>query len=191
MCHFCSSVRCCGTQCDAVFHTLISVMVGQTMNWLTPTSTVSCRVIHYMYTSNGDFMSCTSFQGGHAIAQGVSCWLPTVVAWVRSQVKSCGICGGPSGTGAGCLRALQFHLPILIPPNTPSSGAGTIAIYWPTYLTYQVDSLALGQVFSEYFGFPCQSSFHQLLHNHPDLSSGACTIGQKWPQYLVDLVPPH
>jgi hypothetical protein len=29
------------------------------------------------------------------------------------------------------------------------------------------------QVFSEYFGFPCQSSFHQLLHNHPHLSSGA------------------
>jgi hypothetical protein len=26
--------------------------------------------------------------------------------------------------------------------------------------------------------FPCQSSFHQLLHNHPHLSSGACTIGQ-------------
>jgi hypothetical protein len=23
-----------------------------------------------------------------------------------------------------------------------------------------------GVVFSEYFGFPCQSSFHQLLHNH-------------------------
>jgi hypothetical protein len=44
---------------------------------------------------------------------------------------------------------------------------------------------------SEYFGFPCQSSFHQLLHNHPHLSSGACTIGQKWPQYLVDVVPPH
>jgi hypothetical protein len=33
--------------------------------------------------------------------------------------------------------------------------------------------VALGQVFSEYFGFPCQSSFHQLLHNHPHLSSGA------------------
>jgi hypothetical protein len=51
--------------------------------------------------------------------------------------------------------------------------------------------VALGQVLSEYFGFPCQSSFHQLLHNHPHLSSGVCTIGQKWPQYLVDLVPPH
>jgi hypothetical protein len=28
----------------------------------------------------------------------------------------------------------------------------------------------LGQVFSEYFGFPCQSSFHQILlhhQNHP------------------------
>jgi hypothetical protein len=35
------------------------------------------------------------------------------------------------------------------------------------------------------------ASFHQLLHNHPHLSSGACTIGQKWPQYLVDIVPPH
>jgi ribosomal protein L28 len=39
-------------------------------------------------------------------------------------------------------------------------------------------------VFSEYFRLPCQSSFHQLLHNHPHLSSGVCTIGQKWPQYL-------
>jgi hypothetical protein len=48
---------------------------------------------------------------------------------------------------------------------------------------FVVDKVALGQVFSEYFGFPCQSSFHELLHNHPHLSSGAGTIGQKWPQY--------
>jgi hypothetical protein len=41
---------------------------------------------------------------------------------------------------------------------------------------FVVDKVALGQVFSEYFGFPCQSSFHQLLHNH--LPSGAGTIGQ-------------
>jgi hypothetical protein len=46
---------------------------------------------------------------------------------------------------------------------------------------FVVDKVALGQVSSEYFGFPCQSSFHQLLHSH--LSSGAGTIGQKWPQY--------
>jgi hypothetical protein len=35
--------------------------------------------------------------------------------------------------------------------------------------------VALGQVFSEYFGFPCQLSFHRLLHIH-HLSSGAGTI---------------
>jgi hypothetical protein len=34
---------------------------------------------------------------------------------------------------------------------------------------FVVDKVALGQVFSEYFGFPCQSSFQQILHphNHP------------------------
>jgi hypothetical protein len=48
---------------------------------------------------------------------------------------------------------------------------------------FVVDKVALGQVFSEFSGFPCQSSFHQLLHNHPRLSPGASTIGQKWPQY--------
>jgi hypothetical protein len=41
---------------------------------------------------------------------------------------------------------------------------------------FVVDKVALGRVFSEYFGFPCQSSFHQILqhHNHP----GTATIGQ-------------
>jgi hypothetical protein len=38
--------------------------------------------------------------------------------------------------------------------------------------------VALGQDFSEYFGFPCnRRSLHQLLHNHPHVSSGECTIG--------------
>jgi hypothetical protein len=32
---------------------------------------------------------------------------------------------------------------------------------------FVMDKLALGQVFSEEnFGFPCQSTFHLLLHNH-------------------------
>jgi hypothetical protein len=36
---------------------------------------------------------------------------------------------------------------------------------------FVVDNAALGQVFSEYFGFPCQL-FHQFLnrHNHPELA---------------------
>jgi hypothetical protein len=37
---------------------------------------------------------------------------------------------------------------------------------------FVVDKAALGQVFSEYFGFSRESSFHQLLqlHNHPRLA---------------------
>jgi hypothetical protein len=31
---------------------------------------------------------------------------------------------------------------------------------------FVVDKVALVQVFSENFGFPCQSSFHQILHHH-------------------------
>jgi hypothetical protein len=46
------------------------------------------------------------------------------------------------------------------------------------HVGFVVDKVALGQVFFEYFGFPCQSLFHQLLHNHHHLSSGAGTIGQ-------------
>jgi hypothetical protein len=40
-----------------------------------------------------------------------------------------------------------------------------------------VDKVALGLVSSQYLGFPCQLSFHRLLHTH-HLSSGAGTIGQ-------------
>jgi hypothetical protein len=50
---------------------------------------------------------------------------------------------------------------------------------------FVVDKVALGQVFFEYFGFPYQSSFPPIVpNNHPHLSSGVCTIGQKWMQYL-------
>jgi hypothetical protein len=41
------------------------------------------------------------------------------------------------------------------------------------------DKMALGQVFSEYFGFSCNPrSLHQLLHNHPHISSEECIVGQ-------------
>jgi hypothetical protein len=36
--------------------------------------------------------------------------------------------------------------------------------------------LALGQVFSEYFGFPCQSLFHHLLHSHHHVLSGVGVV---------------
>jgi hypothetical protein len=41
---------------------------------------------------------------------------------------------------------------------------------------FVVDKVALGQVFSEYFGFSYQFSFHQMVHSH--LSTGAGTTGQ-------------
>jgi hypothetical protein len=64
-----------------------------------------------------------------AIAQAVSRWLPTTAAWVRSPIRSRGICGGQSGTVAGVLQVLWFPLPILIPltaSHSSSSRAGTI-----------------------------------------------------------------
>jgi hypothetical protein len=54
-----------------------------------------------------------------------------------------------------------------------------------------VGRVALGQVLSEYFYFPCQFAFHQLLHNHHQLSSGAGIKAKEWPQYQVDSVSSH
>jgi hypothetical protein len=35
-----------------------------------------------------------------------------------------------------------------------------------SHVGFVMDKVALGQVFSEYCGFPCQSSFQQYIHNH-------------------------
>jgi hypothetical protein len=45
------------------------------------------------------------------------------------------------------------------------------------HVGFVADKVTLGQVFSKYFGFSCQFSFHQLLQTH-NLSSGPATIGQ-------------
>jgi hypothetical protein len=60
------------------------------------------------------------------------------------------------------MKGLVAGFPLRWPRFEPGSG----------HVEFVVDKVALRQVFSEYFGFPCQSSFHQLLHNHPHLSSG-------------------
>jgi hypothetical protein len=68
----------------------------------------------------------STFEWGRAIAEAVSRWLPTEAA----RVWSCEICGGQSGAGAGCLRVLQFALPIFIPPVAPQS---PLSIIWCWY----------------------------------------------------------
>jgi hypothetical protein len=40
---------------------------------------------------------------------------------------------------------------------------------WAEHVGFVADNVALGQVFLEYFGFSCQSSFHQFLHHHNHL----------------------
>jgi hypothetical protein len=61
------------------------------------------------------------------------------------------------------------------------------------HVGFVVDKVALRQIFSEYFGFPCQFSVHRLLHTHHHLSSGAVKTGQivaDVPNGL-SLTPPH
>jgi hypothetical protein len=48
---------------------------------------------------------------------------------------------------------------------------------------FVVDKVALGQVFSEYFGFPCQSSFHQLLQKSSSPIIWGLYNRSKRPQY--------
>jgi hypothetical protein len=55
------------------------------------------------------------------------------------------------------------------------------------HVGFVVDKTALGQVFSEYFGFPCEA-LHRLLHTHHHSSSGAGTIGQIAASVIVESV---
>jgi hypothetical protein len=64
------------------------------------------------------------------LAQAVSRWRPTAVARVRAQVRSCGVCGGQSGTGAGFLGVLRVPVPVPNPPTAPHSSSSSIIRGW-------------------------------------------------------------
>jgi hypothetical protein len=53
------------------------------------------------------------------MAQAFIWRIPNAAAWIRAKVRSCGICGEQSDTGAGFLLVLRFPLPILIPQTAP------------------------------------------------------------------------
>jgi hypothetical protein len=75
--------------------------------------------------------------------------------------------------GRAIAQAVSRRLPTTAARVEPRSG----------HMGFVVDKVALGQIFSQYFRFPCQFSFHQFLHTH-HLPSGAATTGQ-----LVEGVP--
>jgi hypothetical protein len=52
-----------------------------------------------------------------------------------------------------------------------------------------VDKVAPWQVFFEYFDFPCQSSFHQILHHHNQPRQ--IQQANEGPQCQVDLAGLH
>jgi hypothetical protein len=66
---------------------------------------------------------------GRAVGQAVSRQLPTAAVRVRARVRSCGICGGQSGNGAGFLRVLRFPLLIRIPLSAPQTSSIILGWY--------------------------------------------------------------
>jgi hypothetical protein len=67
---------------------------------------------------------------GHAIAQVVSRWLPTVAAQVLALVRSCGICGRQNGTGAVFFPQILWFPPPIIPPIAPHSSSFIIWVWY-------------------------------------------------------------
>jgi hypothetical protein len=56
---------------------------------------------------------------------------------------------------------------------------------------FVVKKVTLRNVFSEYFGFPCQSSFHRLLHTHLPFGAGAIDPLVAGVPSGLDLIPRH
>jgi hypothetical protein len=77
-----------------------------------------------------------------------------------------------SPLGRAVAQAVSRRLPTTAARVQPGS----------SHVGFVVDKAAQGQVFSEYYCFPCQT-FHQVLYtHHHSLSSGAGTIAQQWLQ---------
>jgi hypothetical protein len=59
----------------------------------------------------------------------------------------------------------------------------------PRHVGFVVGQSGAGQVFSEFFGFPCnRHSLHQLLHNHPHVSSGENVQQAKYVAAVLGLI---
>jgi hypothetical protein len=108
---------------------------------------------------------------GRAIAQAVSRWLPAAEARVRARVRSCGICGGQSGTVAGFLRVLWFPLPTFIPPISPQSPA---SINWGLYIRSIVAAVPSGLSLTQLNYKINNSVAFSLQANYTNRATAAC-----------------
>jgi hypothetical protein len=84
----------------------------------------------YQHFSSGLMYDGSNITQGSAVTQAGSRRLPTATARVQDRVKSCGICGGHSDTGAGFLRELRLPFPILHSIYNPT------IIYHPRVVYY-------------------------------------------------------
>jgi hypothetical protein len=70
-----------------------------------------------------------------AVAQTRTRRLPTAEALVPARTKSCGICRGHTGTGAGFLPVLRFPLPLIHSTNCST----VITVYHPGWYNRPVN----------------------------------------------------
>jgi hypothetical protein len=101
----------------------------------------------------------------------VGCAVPFGVATPESSPVGCAVPFGvatPESSPVGCAE-------LRIVAGFPQRGTGFELS--SRQVGFVVDKVAQGQVFSQYFGFPCHQ-FHRLLHTHHHPPSGAGTVAQ-------------
>jgi hypothetical protein len=145
--------------------------------------------------------------GGRATTQAISCRLLIASARVRAQFRSCGICGGQSGTGAGFSQYFPFPLSILIPSTAPHSSIirgwnirpvnGRLTKWTQSHLTPRKNKLATGgrPGFDSWQGqgFCLLYSVHAASGVHPasyPMDMGGFFVGLKLPALETDQSPP-
>jgi hypothetical protein len=87
-------------------------------------------------------------------------------------------------------RSTALHLHHLV--RVGRATAQAVSLWLPTatarfepgsdHVGFMVDKVALEQVFYEHFGFPCQYSFHQLLHRQGLVQWASSGRSTKWTQ---------
>jgi hypothetical protein len=80
-------------------------LIQSSIQEVPPPFSISSSQISTTVTLNGLLHRQETVALGRAITQAVSPWPPTAAARVRSQVRSCGIRGGQSGSGVGFLSS--------------------------------------------------------------------------------------